>query len=358
MNYLDFIVRGRNISAIFLVIFVIIIFFIKDDLNYSFINIFLLFFSFIALLFTIPNLNKKESNKIKSRNILLQKNDTLIKPVILIISDEYASPIEMFKFFGDSSIFDFSKILIKMNWSVKNNFFSYETSTIHSMSSMFNFNLSLNKSYTNLSVQDLGANRLMRAVIYDSLENKKVKINNFGIFHIGPVKYLKKLYIYPSTFFESLMANTVLYTIIRNTGSLSLKGFSKNYYPAEDYNKFLLTNLVDTLSKNNSLKTFTYVHLLMPHSPFSYNPEFPLINNNQSNYHRYWNFTNAKLMTLLKELMRNKKYRIILTGDHGYRGDIRVNSHFTFASFYGFEQEKIDKIQSVQDIGSLINNSF
>jgi hypothetical protein len=96
----------------------------------------------------------------------------------------------------------------------------------------------------------------------------------------------------------------------------------------------------------------------MPHSPFSYNPEFPLINNNQSNYHRYWNFTNAKLMTLLKELMRNKKYRIILTGDHGYRGDIRVNSHFTFASFYGFEQEKIDKIQSVQDIGSLINNSF
>jgi hypothetical protein len=36
MNYLDFIVRGRNISAIFLVIFVIIIFFIKDDLSIFF----------------------------------------------------------------------------------------------------------------------------------------------------------------------------------------------------------------------------------------------------------------------------------------------------------------------------------
>jgi len=32
-----------------------------------------------------------------------------------------------------------------------------------------------------------------------------------------------------------------------------------------------------------------------------------------------------------------------------------MNPHNTFTAFYGFNQKDIDKIQSVQDLGSLIN---
>ena len=90
-----------------------------------------------------------------------------------------------------------------------------------------------------------------------------------------------------------------------------------------------------------------------------YNPSFPIRTvNNLINYKAYWNFTNQKLEPLLTSLIKENKYRIILTGDHGYRADIRINPHFTFTAFYGFNQESIDKIQSVQDLGSLIYGSF
>jgi hypothetical protein len=61
---------------------------------------------------------------------------------------------------------------------------------------------------------------------------------------------------------------------------------------------------------------------------------------------------------MLTTLIKENKFRIILTGDHGYRGDNRINPHYTFAAFYGFDQVSIDKIQSVQDLGSLIYGGF
>ena len=97
----------------------------------------------------------------------------------------------------------------------------------------------------------------------------------------------------------------------------------------------------------------------MPHSPMQYNPNFPIrTENNIVNYKAYWDFTNQKLNTLLTDLIRRNEYRIILTGDHGYRSDKRINPHYTFSAFYGFNQESINKINSVQDLGSLINGCF
>ena len=54
--------------------------------------------------------------------------------------------------------------------------------------------------------------------------------------------------------------------------------------------------------------------------------------------------------------MKENKYRIILTGDHGYRGDDRINPQNTFTALYGFDKADVDKIKSVQDLGSLINH--
>ena len=45
--------------------------------------------------------------------------------------------------------------------------------------------------------------------------------------------------------------------------------------------------------------------------------------------------------------------RVIISGDHGFRSDLTVQKN-TMAAFKGFEEKSIEKIRTVQDIGSLI----
>jgi hypothetical protein len=115
----------------------------------------------------------------------------------------------------------------------------------------------------------------------------------------------------------------------------------------------------DSLNKNKNKRMFIYAHLFMPHGPMQFNPEFTLRKEfNLNNYTDYWNFTNTKLSRLLKSLIRENKYKIILSGDHGYRDDKRVNPNYTFTAFYGFEETAIESVKSVQDLGSLINGTY
>ena len=81
-------------------------------------------------------------------------------------------------------------------------------------------------------------------------------------------------------------------------------------------------------------------------------------NSELTKYYNYWNFSNQLLEPLLNSLTKENKYKIILTGDHGFRGDKRINPHYTFTAFYGFDESSIDSIKSVQDLGSLINSGF
>jgi len=249
--------------------------------------------------------------------------------------------------------------LISKGWITKNYFYSYETSTIHSLSSLFNFNLSKNNQYQNEEIRNIGVSKLLHASIADSLEKKKIEIINFGIFHIGKTQYLNRLYLYSTSFIEDIMLHTIYYTIKNNTGNLNKSGLSSSYFPMESHNKYIFNHLTDSLNSLSYNTAFVYIHLFMPHSPMQYMPNFPIrIENNILNYKAYWDFTNQKLKPLLSELIRENKYRIILTGDHGYRSYKRINPHYTFSAFYGFNQESIDKINSVQDLGSLINGGF
>jgi hypothetical protein len=227
------------------------------------------------------------------------------------------------------------------------------------LSSLFNFNLSIKQQYGKTSITDIGANQLINAKIADSLKEKNVSIFNFGIFHIGNEKYLTHLYMYPISFIEDIMMHTIYFTIKDNTDNFKGYGFVKSFYPMEKHNKYIFNNFLDSLKKIHNQNSFIYTHLFMPHSPIIFEPEFKYRENyNLKNYLDYWNFTNYKLKHLLSELTKGNKYRIILTGDHGYRGDYRVNPHNTFVAFYGFEKETIDSLKSVQDLGSLINSGF
>jgi hypothetical protein len=353
-------IRGRIIIEFSIILFILLILILrKKTIYYKYLNVFLVLFSGFSLFPSIINTNEKIKEEFKSGFISMPLNNSPIKPILLIISDEYTSPDGLYEIYKNSSIYQFSNELTKKGWIVKNSTYSYETSTIHSLSSLFNFNLSKNKKFGNLKNEDIGASKLINSTIADSLEKKKIDIINFGIFNIGKSPYLNRLYFYPTSFIENIMMHSSYYTIKSNTGNFNESGLARSYYPMESHNKYIFNHLADTLNTLTNNKTFAYIHLYMPHSPMQFKPNFPIrTENNIVNYKAYWDFTNQKLNKLLSDLIESNKYRIILTGDHGYRNEKRINPHYTFSAFYGFNQESIDKINSVQDLGSLINGSF
>lgn len=289
-----------------------------------------------------------------------------IKPVILIIVDEYNSPENLFQLTKDSSIYSFNQWLQQKGWKTKTNAYSYELSTIHSMSSMFNFNLSRDRnndtkisSYSKQNEEKIVLSKLFHAALSDSLTKKGVSIYNYGIFDLGTTQYKSRLYLYPRNFVEAFLLHSSYLAEKTKTGSFQAKYVKNPPSYISDHNKDLLENLPRHLVQEQiNNKAFVYVHLYMPHNPFSLEPEFS--NPETDNFKRYlayWNFTNKKLEALLSQLTKENKYRIILTGDHGLRGSI-TNAHASFSAYYGFDNFDLGKVKSVQDNGSLINSSF
>jgi hypothetical protein len=357
-NQFNIMIRGRSIIEISILFFLgFIIAIRKYSFYYKYLNIFFLFFSITTLAHSIQTKKQKPPLAFKNNYIKVAKTDTSNKPVILIITDEYNSPDGLYKVLKDSSIYLFSNQLSEQGWIVNNSFYSYEKSTIHSLSSMFNYNLSKKYNYGTQEVVDIGSSKLMHAAIADSFTKKDINIINFGIFHIGKSQFLTNMYMYSQNFVEDVFFNTIYYKLHNN--KIKVSGFAKSYYPSEPHNKYIFNNLLDTLKQSKQQKIFAYVHLLLPHSPFQFMPEFQLRSeNNIINYYAFWNFTNKKLKPLLGQLINGNKYRIILTGDHGFRNDKRINPHYTFTAFYGFEKNSLDSLKSVQDLGSLVYGSY
>lgn len=355
------ILLGINIFSVkwFFVFSFILIFTLltKVPKVYKFINIFSLILFFLVFCNKILDKNKilNNINRLKNNPTEIVVQNIIQKPIILLITDEYASPDEIFKVVKNNSVYSYSAELNKMGFSTKNNFYSYETSTIHSISSLFNYNLSRKKDYNNNEIVNIATYKLLENDLYDSIKSKKCKIINFGIFDFGNMKPYTQLYNYPTSFLHQFLLNSSFFLFKFRVDGLTSKKINKISYLSEEHNKFIFRKTSDTIKVN---KTFLYAHLFMPHSPFVYNSEFNYKTNTTNNYISYWQFTNKKLLVLLKNLIKKNKYRIIISGDHGYRLDRRINPYYTFAAFYGFDKNDVNKINSVQDIGSLINNYF
>jgi hypothetical protein len=200
---------------------------------------------------------------------------------------------------------------------------------------------------------------LYHAALTDSLAQKGVTVYNYGIFDFGKSKPRSRLYLYPRNFIEAFLLHSTYLAEKTKTGSFQTKVPKNSPSYISDHNIQILDLLPGTLEKERlSNKSFVYVHLYMPHNPFSLAPRF---NNTETDnlkrYIAYWKYTNQSVKELLTKLTLKNKYRIILTGDHGLRESI-TNSHASFSAYFGFEGADLNKIESVQDIGSLINASF
>jgi hypothetical protein len=99
------------------------------------------------------------------------------KPIILIVLDEYSSPDELYKILKDSAVYNFSNNLKKNGWEVRNSSYTYESSTIHSISSLFNFNLSKDSLYDKQNTETIVSKKMLKAALLDSLNKKDVAFN-------------------------------------------------------------------------------------------------------------------------------------------------------------------------------------
>ena len=360
--YLFKTIRSYHIILIFTLISIFIIRNTSSiHLLMKYINTFFIFFT-ITLLPKVFNSEKMNSQIDKVdliSNYLPKKGSPSSKSTILIILDEYNSPLGLYEKFSDSSVFNFSIELQILGWQVNNSMFSFDTSTIHSLSSIFNFNLSSSGYYNKKPIVAIAKDYLLKSSLYDSLYSNKNRIINYGIFDFGNSKPLSNLYYYPKSFIDPFLIKSAYSKLPLFYQQLKFPEFKKITHLPELHNKIILTTLVDTLTKLKNQKSFTYVHLYMPHAPLLYSPDF--INPYKSaseNYLAYWKFTNTKVLDMIKKIMELKNYRIIISGDHGYRNDLKINPHLTFAAFWGFDSLDIkETIFSVQDYGKLINNA-
>lgn len=338
--------RERYILIIVFVIITLVLIRYKEKIiNALYIfNIFLIIFSVIGIIYKI---DFKPTNKETITSHLLSFDPNEGKPIILIIADEYASPRQLMRNFNDSSIFNFQKKLLASKWKTKENFYSKNILTINSLASIFNFNFQTADQYLSIPYS---RKSLRKSSLYDSLEKKKILFYNYGIFDIGKSIAMTKIAFYE----DETQTNNFTQGIFRNTI------ISPLLYPnlINKHNRLNIDYAVNRLNTiaNNS---FVYIHLLIPHGPYAYEGKkcsYTNLDNkdNLESYYDYWKFSNKLLTSFLSDLSKDNRYRIILTGDHGFRSDKRVNPHYTFTAFYGFEQASVDNIKSVQDLGSFI----
>lgn len=283
---------------------------------------------------------------------------TTNKPTLLLIADEYHSPQGLFAWCKDSTVFDFSAQLQKEGWWVNNKFPTLETKTLYSLGSLFNMNQSRGGHFHQMDPYRVVQTQLIRSLLYDHLHSKGVSVLNLGIFNVGASKPLCSFYRFPQGFWELLFYHTALRELWDNTNGLSVEGFGSAYFTTSKHNEYIVEHLADTLRRTQGAP-FVYAHLLMPHSPMIFKSEF--LNNGDytlDNYYPYWQFTNQKLSKLLHSLTHELGYRVILTGDHGYRDDQRLNPHHTFAACFGFDTQALSQVKCVQDFGLLINAGY
>lgn len=318
------------------------------------INVFLgIFCTSLLINSYIPH--KNTTRKFSSHPLSIIRSPT--KPVILLILDEYASPAELARYTKDTKPMQFSWQLQAAGWQVSTSSYSHHKATVNSLASLFNYNINL----TDATLEAPAAIRLLRqSKLLADLEKKGISCYNGGIFDIRKTQAFSKIYYYEK---EEKQPN-----FIKHLFSKSM--FSLFYLLTPDdkqslHNSSIVEHSAVKLNRLAQPHLFVYLHLLMPHAPLqykgsnSYKPA-PSYQNKVSSYLDYWHFTNQIVLDkLIRPLIHSQKFKIILTGDHGYRFyPDQINPYLTMTAYYGFPKDQTDQVKSVQDLGSLIYASY
>lgn len=361
-NLFDIFLRGRMIFLPLFLILNISIILVKKIPNYKYVNIFIIIFITANLSKNLLiNLLAPEIGYVfENKKVIFPAKDKN-KPILLLILDEYHSPDDLFRVTKDSSIYNFSSTLKRNGWQTNTSFYSKEIATVRSLSSIFNYNLSYDTIFRSLGEngENINDELFSKNLLFSDLFDKNIEVKNWGVFNFGSTKphisnkTPKRIKSIPMRFIQS----TALNLIWSNTNKFSPNGFQQSYFLNTKHNIHIIKKLNDSINENKP-NYFIYSHLLMPHSPFYYPNYFNFKKSNLKNYVSFFVFTNSFIENKLLELSSSSRMKIIVTGDHGFRHDLRLNKNKTFLALYGFDTLNINEIKTVQDLGSLINSNF
>ena len=245
-----------------------------------------------------------------------------------------------------------NKYLLTKGFTVINKIPTLELSTLNSINQLFNQGSEL--TFNDKSVENVGY-ELKNAFVARNLAERGFKFKNFGFFNIGGNKEYYYLYPFPRNNFETLFKNSMLFLIVTNFTFQNLINFN-GFQVYADYNKRVYSESLVYLNNSEATeKEFIYVHFEMPHPPFYSINEFPYRSITLENYIEYWNFCNKKVIDYLNSINDLDSYKVIITGDHGYRREpSKLDPHITTSAFYNFDSTELIQLVKVQDIGKLL----
>ena len=380
--YIDTYQNIHNLSfTYFSIIFIIVtavVFYILlfESKDLMFLNVIFIIFCFTQIFSFENEISKEKILKKYDLSISNTKNKTSNKnnsPIILLITDGLSSSQEIFDITQETTDLKFDEFLISKNYIVKPEFKTESRWTQYSLSSLFNFNF--HKSDSIKSIEVLESSDMFKKefrflvnanALVDSLNKKSIKSYSLGLtpfikgqkvddvlYMWGKEKYNFKIeFLRDYKWFQIFFHKSIL-------NFIDQRFFSGSSYLYDLVRKEALSNLKNIEFKKNS---FYFFHYFAPHSPFSYFDEFPLLRSHENDQEyfeghvKYRRFMIQKLIDVLK-MEKFNNTRIIITGDHGLRSEM-TNPYMTLGGFKGFDEEVINSVESVQDIGSLILNSF
>ena len=321
----------------------------------------LLNFFFISITFFVL-LNGVKTYNNELRHFEIMQNEKTNLPItkykhdiIWILLDEYAAPSTL------RTQFHFKDWLVdsleKRKFFVFDSLPSRYDGTILSLNSLFNLDDTITPSSNMYAAKYLNKSRWIQYLKVDGYT-----FNSFDFLTISGSIGISNVSLY---FFQ----NKYSLQILNNSFF-----FSAWYYLIEPkekiidgYNKIVAEKSLALLKSKKNAPQFTWIHLLIPHSPF-YKDENGNINNNpvinpnrsthaeaNKQYINYLSYGNKIALNLLTQIPDWENKTIIISGDHGARmflqnGDTRRFVTFAAIYFPKMDSTELKQIKYLQQI--------
>ena len=378
----------RPLIIICIVVIVMVFFFLrKTELSFKKITVYInslfllyLIIDIITILFlssTVSTVNAKTVREFKSPGC-----DTCKPPsVYLVVMDEYLGTQGLQEYFNYSNI-SFENFLRSRDFRVLTNSTSNYQLTLFSMASILNM-----RYIPEIKEQEMD-DRYVYNKVLSLLKNNIVcnifQHNGYGIINLSGFEIKNAPSEILSTELpqriELITGQTMFYRIWKYLpawlAELKIISHSKKQeLTIADVNEVAMGRALAVARSESVRPLFTYVHLMMPHSPFVYDSlgrKTGFVGENlpgpqtDDAYLQYLIYTNRRVEKFIQELQQETKHQavIVLMGDHGYRIASRNGTRHSYQTFNSlFLPDKnyaawYDGMTNVNQFRVLLNSVF
>ncbi len=270
-------------------------------------NVFLIFSCLLTVFSGIVAAKKMRKPDSYAYQYELQKRPD----IVWILMDEYTSSSIWKQYFSFQNPLD--TFLENRQFVVLDQIRSRSKFTVSSINNILNYDDSSSQgnyleTYHNLVNNHWSAD----------LSQNHYMIINLDYFDLGRVKKIEHLYIYPTSYFEQVIVETIFYKILYTL-----------FNNVDSYNQKVFLLLRNALNSQKVDPSFIWAHLMVPHGPFFRDKNGQVLKNYAVNLKdtqqlkprilSYLEYGNSQLMTILNACPDLNKKIVIISGDHGLR---------------------------------------